>query len=81
MQTRQALKKHKCVLCKQAIPKGEEYVRERMTPWKGRENEVFYTYKAHQECDRKWSLVAADLDFRLPTCAGEWEHVTDGVTV
>lgn len=72
-----ARKDHKCCLCHQPIAKGSEYVRQELTPWSGNDNEVFWTYKAHADCDRIFKTVAQDFEWQIPYDDGEWRDIVE----
>ena len=71
-----ARKEHKCCLCKELIAKGSEYVRTDVTPWNSH-GEVFWTYKAHTDCDRTYSKVAHLCDYQVPYDANDWREIVE----
>lgn len=63
-----ARRNHKCTLCGEKIHRGENYIRETITPWtSGNESDDFYTFKAHEKCNRFWSIdYGANDDWQFP---------------
>ena len=57
---RVARKPHYCTLCGELISAGEHYVYQRITPWDHPDNDGFFSYRAHEECDRFWHAEYAD---------------------
>lgn len=70
-----AHKDHTCNLCGKPIPKGEEYVNRRITPWDHPDNEGFATFRTHVACDAVWRKVGAKQEWLFPIDPGEWAEV------
>ena len=60
-QLRVARKQHWCTLCGESIEAGEHYVYQRITPWDHPLNEGFFSYRAHEECNRYWRAEYAHM--------------------
>lgn len=66
-QLRVARKQHWCTLCGQSIEVGEHYIYQRITPWDHPDNDGFFSYRAHEECNRFWvAEFAYDADGIFP---------------
>lgn len=48
-----------------------------LTPWSGNGNEVFWTYKAHTDCDRIYSAVGEGFDWELPGTRSNWKDYVE----
>lgn len=73
-----ARKEHKCILCYGTIPVGSEHVSRRVPPWEcGDGDPMWYTYRAHQECNNVWGRCGGEFDWSLPMSKGEWQDVLD----
>ena len=72
---RKARKDHQCTLCFKTIGAGETYIYRRITPWDHCDNDSFFDYKAHVECDNIWMENALDWDGCLPFDAVEWAEM------
>jgi hypothetical protein len=74
-----AHKNHVCCLCHDPIPVGTQYVRQEISPWEcGDGDAIFWTYKAHPECDKVWREVQPELaDDLIPNCRGEWNDILE----
>jgi hypothetical protein len=63
---RKARKPHLCTLCGERIEAGEHYHYTRVTPWDHPDNEGYFDYRAHEDCDAFWSEeygVGVDWEF------------------
>ena len=72
---RTARKDHRCLLCEEIIPKGTKYGHQRITPWDHPDNECFFTYRAHTECDELWGKVGREWDWEFPDDPGLWKEM------
>jgi hypothetical protein len=63
-----ARRHHKCTLCGKKIHEGETYFKEVITPWiGGNESDVFFTFKAHLECNAFWGAgFGRNCDYQFP---------------
>ncbi len=50
-----ARKQHKCDLCRREIVQGEDYFRQEVKPWDHEDNDCFFSFKAHRECEEVYS--------------------------
>lgn len=68
---RVARKPHWCTLCGEQIEQGEHYINQRITPWDHPLNDGFFTYRAHEECNRYWHAEYAHMtEHEFPDSAG-----------
>lgn len=74
---RKAIKDHECILCHQVIKKGTEYRHQRITPWDHPDNEFFFDFKAHKECEKLWHKYGDDVDWMFPCDSGEWDELLE----
>lgn len=65
-ETRKARKEHICTLCNFPIRMGERYEFRRITPWDHPDNDGFFSYHAHCQCDHAWNNIAPDWDYLFP---------------
>lgn len=69
-----ARKEHRCCLCFEIIPLNSDYVSRRITPWDSG-GDVFWTYRAHPECDKIWQTIGGEFEWLCQPDAAEWRDM------